>query len=132
MQYVERRSRSSASIGEQTSTAWFQSYLRTNARKYMTSPTSCWPIWGDNHMAMFSSTRLSINTVIDRLRARGWTEYHPFIGVENGVAGFGHTALYMLEPSGWQIEFHGDWQNPPINDTDEDIGNFNQYCASHC
>jgi len=129
VQYVERRSLASDAVAQQRSPAWLQKYLRTNARKYMTSPNACWPIWGDNHIALSSST--PIDTIIERFQAKGWAEYHPFIGMENNVSGFGHTAVYLLDPSGWQIEINGAYNNPP-NTTDKDVGDFDEYCAYQC
>lgn len=62
---------------------------------------------------------------------QGNTLWHGFVGVENGHAGFGHTAIYLAEPSGWQVEYHSKWKNPP-KDTDIDVGDFSGYCYYHC
>lgn len=130
VQYVERPVASGSLGSVKFSTAWFESYLRTNAEKYMTgSSKACWPIWGDNHIGL--STTTTIDVVIGRLTTHGWHTYKTFIGQENGVPGFGHTNLYLLEPSGWQIELKAPYLQPP-NGTDIDIGDFDEYCGYHC
>lgn len=134
IQYVERSVKGGSLNLEHHSTAWFQEYLRSNAEKYMTEPTSCWPVWGDNHLAMFLNTdsyETSDDAVIDRLVTAGWTQYHPFVGMENVPSVWGHTVVYLLDPSGWQIEYHGGYRTPP-NGTDVDVGDFNEYCDTHC
>ena len=100
----------------------------------MTSPTSFWPVWGDNHLALASNSGRaedSIDALIVRLQKRRDTMYHPFVGVESGFPGFGHTGIYIQDPSGWQVEYHATWTHPP-NSTDIDTGDFGQYCDYHC
>merc|ERR1712100_78056 len=83
IQYIERPTPGGSLGTEEHSTAWFQRYLRHNAKMFMTSPTSCWPIWGDNHISLFLNTdsnETSDDAVIQRFKAYGWSEFHPFLG----------------------------------------------------
>ena len=131
VQYLERRP--IAGGGDRTP-AWFAHYLIENAEKYMTSPTSFWPIWGDDHASLFhdvGGNATTIDQVISRLDARNITTYHPFLGIENGQAGFGHTALYIMDPSGWQVEYHASFVALAAG-LDVDVGDFDQYCFAHC
>ena len=133
LRYIERPA------GQQTqkgySTAWFQQYLVTAVAELMVGKhnnESCWPVWGDNHYALF--TTLTTNKVIANLNAavaagtipRALAQWHGFLGQENSKPGFGHTAMYILEPSGWQIEVNSPWHNPP-RDMDIDVGDFSGY-----
>ena len=132
LQYVQRPGAS----------PWLQQYLlRTNLAlmKSRHNNQSCWPIWGDNHAAFFTGANLSTDTIITNVRnglkagiiREQWAQWHGFLGQENGEPGFGHTALYITEPSGWQLEVNAPWHNPP-NDLDVDVGDFSGYCLSHC
>ena len=129
VQYVERP----APPGAETTTAWLQDYLVNASRAVMTAPDSLWPVWGDCHASIFNNVdaSTSMDAVVKRLQARNATPYHPFVGVENGAAGFGHTALYILDPSGWSVEYHA-----PLHDVDPtwdvDPGDFDEYCMFHC
>ena len=128
VQYVERPPPETSDPTAKT-TSWMQAYLLGNAEKYMTSATSFWPIWGDNHLAFVYNTGPTIDSIIANLDAQGTTLYHPYLGVENGQASFGHTVLYMVDPSGWQIEYHSSFENP-ANNTDIDEGNLYVVCGS--
>jgi len=130
VQYVYRPEISSAPTTG-TTVSWLQSYWNQVAEKYMTNMTSMWPIWGDNHLALADhSEGKSIDAVIERLDASGNTLYHPFVGMENGEDGFGHTALYIQDPSGFQVEYHSAFLNPDES-IDVDLGDFNEYCDYH-
>jgi hypothetical protein len=83
----------------------------------------------DNLQALRSST--PIDEYKARLDAKGMTEYHDFVGMENGVPGFGHTSFRVTEPSGYEIEISGDYNHPPEG-TDRDPGDFDEYCLYHC
>jgi len=134
VQYIERTPAAAYSRAAGHSTTWFADYLNGVAEKYMTSPTSFWPIWGDNHLALARNSGKeedSIDALIERLQKRGDAMYHPFVGIESGFPGFGHTGIYVQDPSGWQVEYHATWRRPP-NSTDVDTGDFGQYCDYHC
>ena len=113
----------SQSLGGHT-TAWFQQYLLATNRALMKNQhnnQSCWPVWGDNHAAMF--TTVPTQRVIANLNKgleegsikEEWAQWHGFLGMENGEKGFGHTAMYVMEPSGWQLEVNSPWTNPDPN-----------------
>lgn len=133
LQYVERPVPSGSLGSEAHSTAWFERYQLDVSKKYMhgsePSSNTCWPIWGDNHQALRSTT--SIDEYKARLDAKSMMQYHDFIGQENGVPGFGHTSFRFTEPSGYEIEVTGVYNNPPKG-TDRDTGDFEEYCIYHC
>ena len=128
-------------------TAWFQQYLlETNAAlmKSQHNNESCWPVWGDNHAALFTSVTTdqviaNVNAGVEAGTVREeWAQWHGFLGQENGKPGFGHTSLYITEPSGWQLEINSVWKKPP-QDMDVDYGDFSSsprkllgYCLTHC
>lgn len=135
VQYVQRPAVESRSRG--ITTSWLQSYWNNVSATYMTNMTSLWPIWGDNHLSFFdASENATIDAVIERLDASGDTLYHPYLGVENGEHGpdndwFGHTVLYIQDPTGWTVEYHAPFLDPPRS-VDVDKGDFNEYCDYHC
>jgi len=105
--------------GEQT-TDWLEQVLLSTATKYQTSPSSCWPIWGDFHWSMmsFSTSILSLVTAAGKL---GFP-YRSFAG-----SAIGPSNAYMVDPSGMWVQVNGDSTGLPTP------GGFEgSYCYTFC
>lgn len=114
-------------------TQWFQQYLVDTNMKYMTSYLSCWPIWGDDHIAVSFPTT-SMDVFVNRLDAVGGM-YHSFKGnTTSGGCGFPPNSLYMVDPSGWTVQAVGVWPDDPtfLPGSDIDDGGFGGYCYDFC
>jgi hypothetical protein len=100
LQFVERPGQT----GKHTS-QWFATFQDTTNRKYMgTSYKGCWDIWGDNHVAL-DQLSSSMDVYWPRLKKAGyplWMHSTP-----------GGVHMYAQDPSGWQIQFDGTFNNPP-------------------
>jgi len=103
--------------GEKT-TDWFQNLLVTTAKHYMTGVSACWPIWGDNHFA-YDGPYQSSPVLSGASKSILGSYYKP---VSAGVA-----QVYLLEPSGWQIQLDGQYTAPSGTD-----GFDPEYCSTSC
>jgi catechol 2,3-dioxygenase-like lactoylglutathione lyase family enzyme len=128
LQFVERPAKMSRG---RHSTAWFQEYLLNVSKKYMTNYKSCWPVWGDNHIGL--GMNKSIKSVISKLDAINSTLYHPFRGVGGGPDGIsGPSVVYIVDPTGFQVQLSGSWPAGFLPDADKDNGGFYGYCYTFC
>lgn len=100
-------------------TSWFQNLLLDTARQYQTSPSSCWPIWGDFHYAY--DGHYDIKPIVDAAAALGYP-YRSFVGESTGPSN-----VYVLEPSGMWIQLDGNPAGLP------EVGGFDSgYCYTFC
>jgi len=125
LQFVRRESRPTTHSAE-----WFQAYMLNVSRTYMTSYNSCWPIWGDNHIAV--STPLGLDVIKSRLDGVQNPMYHAFHGIHDASSPSdfgGPSVIYFVDPSGWTVQAEGHWPDGFLPDADTDQGNFYEYCG---
>merc|ERR1719181_1670868 len=88
LQFVKRAERQSE---VHHSAEWFQGYMLNVSKTYMTSYKSCWPIWGDNHIAV--AMPLDLAVLKARLDALDEPMYHAFHGIAAGP-----SVIYLVDP----------------------------------
>jgi catechol 2,3-dioxygenase-like lactoylglutathione lyase family enzyme len=112
------------------SAQWFQAYQLNVSRTYMTSYNSCWPVWGDNHIAIRFSKPANLKDLKARLdSALEEPMYHAFHGISlPGSSIAGPSVIYVVDPSGWTVQVEGYWPDGFLPDADTDQGNFYDYC----
>jgi len=113
------------------SAVWFQEYMLNVSRTYMTRYNSCWPIWGDNHVAV-RPAGLDLKVLKDRLDSLDRPMYHPLHGIKNPGSPTLHggpSVIYAVDPSGWTVQAEGSWPEGFLPDADTDNGNFYEYCG---
>lgn len=100
LQFVERAGQTG-----QYNSQWFASYMNATNHKYMgTDYKGCWDIWGDNHCA-YDRAAETTDVYWQRWKQTGyplWMHSTP-----------GGVHMYGQDPSGWQIQFDGTFNNPP-------------------
>jgi len=101
------------------SPTWFETLLLDAASTYQTSPSSCWPIWGDFH---YGGTYGS-GTILSHVTAAAKLGY-PYRSFNGGA---GPNNAYFVEPSGMWIQDGGDPTGLP------EAGGFStSYCYTFC
>ncbi len=102
-------------------TNWLETFLNSVNKEYMTSYTSCWPVYGDNHYCI-DSQEMDMDAIKAAYDKNGY-KYHLF-SMPFGNGGNG----YFADPTGWQIQLDGRWSNFP-----SDAGSFSpNYCMTSC
>lgn len=114
------------------SAGWFQDYMLNVSSTYMVDYKSCWPVWGDNHIAVASDT--SLDVIKARMDGINDSMYHPFHGiiVPGSVPDGGPSVIYLVDPSGWTVQISSQWPDGFLPDADTDNGNFYEYCFDFC
>jgi len=127
LQFVMRKK---AERPQRFSATWFQEYMLNVSKTYMTSYKSCWPVWGDNHIAV-RPTGLDLKAFAARLDSLETPMYHAFHGIKipgQGPPKGGPSVIYVVDPSGWTVQVEGHWPDGFLPDADTDNGNFYEYC----
>lgn len=114
IRYFKRTGQSGA-----RTTDWFQRKLVQTGKSYMTNIDSCWPIWGDNHFG-YSWVFETKDVLSKACKSSFGCYYKPYVGPDN--------LAYLLEPSGWQIQLNGNYDNVPSRTQVFD----SNYCKYHC
>lgn len=120
------------------SATWFQKYTVGVGRTYMKNYTDCWPIWGDNHVAVqldhVDSEALSLDDAIANLNKIDWHLHHPFKGGCKAPGDCGPSDIYMMDPSGWttQLVSPSGFGKKTLPGADVDPGGLDGYCYTFC
>jgi len=130
MQFVQRSVQGVGGNGSSTfDAAEFEKYLLHMVGEYETGYKSCWPIWGDNHIALNFPERPTVADINARLDTINSTWYHPFRKEDAAANGL----TIITDPSGWQVQVNGLWGPPEyLPDADVDDGGFGGYCYKFC
>merc|ERR1712187_676821 len=113
-----RYTKRTGQTGDKT-TDWFQNLLVTTGQHYMTGIKACWPIWGDNHYA-YDGAYQTADVLTASQKSKFGSFYKP---VSAGPA----QQVYLLEPSGWQIQLDGQYTAPSGTE-----GFDPEYCGTSC
>lgn len=101
-------------------TEGFQTLLLDTAKQYQTSPSACWPIWGDFHYS-YQGQSMSMLSAVTAAGNLGYP-YRSFAG-----SSVGPSDAYVVEPSGYWIQLNGDSDGLPQS------GGFSpDYCYTFC
>ena len=120
------------------SATWFQKYTVGVGRTYMKNYTDCWPIWGDNHVAVqldhVDSEALSLDDAIANLNKIDWHLHHPFKGGCKAPGDCGPSDIYMMDPSGWTTQLVSPlgFGKKTLPGADVDPGGLDGYCYTFC
>ena len=135
LQFVQRRALGLGGGLAAKSASWFQGYLLETVDHYMRNYTSCWPVWGDNHVAIaLRADGVTLDEVAERLAALGWTRWHPFKGACKNATDCGPSDIYLVDPSGFttQLVSPVPFAQDSLPGADFDDGGFGGYCFDFC
>lgn len=95
----------------------FENYQLAVAQEYQTNATSCWPVLGDNHIAIILTNGPTVETLQKRVASLGgaWADgalTHPFRAGDPDLFGVFFpvpNATYVVDPTGWNVQVDTPW-----------------------
>ena len=137
LQFVFRAEKTRGAAARR-SAAWFQRYTVNVGKQYMHNYTDCWPVWGDNHVAVqmdrVDAGKPTLDDVVRNLDAIGWHLHHPFKGACKAPGDCGPSDIYLMDPTGWttQLVSPAGFGKGTLPGADVDSGGLSGYCFTFC